>query len=577
MFDFVCACAIAACLEYGFDKLRELDKHRETAHLPFAESLFDLSGVYQGLLTGGPRKPVQKFTALVDVNDSTDTYYQSLAKNVTSPCERRRQLADLVDTIAGANPAVIVVDKFFSENACPKDSAQTIYLQKKIDKVGRTTPLVMGRTIDPQRQLFPSVKFLNRPGGLVLEGLIEFDPDTKRLPLKWALRQPAKAPDQLPGWVWQETLALVAARAYDPALLEKYPRLGDLILRADQFGDDAIHPYVSFVANGGLATYAAGALLCGKNYADVTAADRGRRCERSPEALRRLRGKIVVIGEGASSGDIHLSPIGPVAGYILQANYIEALLDERYFKPAHWLANYVLGFAIFLGVLFALEQAKKSAVFIFCGTLAGACLLVYFVVMHSGYYVNPALVSIVWVLFSIVHAVLNKLYHGGVLNCVRRKIMHLLCKSYGAVPGIVAISCALLFSGYARAHEPRSINDQSQPNPPGRPGGTAGAIPAPAPAPPQSSAAEASGAPVHVAVDAKADAEAAKNYAKAAEKSAMEAKKSEAAAADAAAGAKTKAAQKAGKARRIDKKNSLERQGTKSLAPDARPAPAPEK
>ena len=573
LFDFVCACFIAAFLEHGFDELRKFDAPRNTAHLPLAESLFELSGLYQRLLTGGPRKPVQKFTVLVDVNARDDAYYNSLANNVANPCERRRALADLVDKIASASPAVIVLDKYFPLNACPKNSPQTIYLQTMIDKVSRTTPLVMGRSIDARtKQLIPSLQVPRRPGAVVLEGLIEFAPDTKRLPLKWAVRQAGEAPGELPGWVWQESLALVAAKAYEPELLKKYPRLGDLVLRADQFGDDAIHPYVSFVTAGGLATYAAGALLCGQNYADVTAVDRRRRCERQPEVLRRLRGKIVVIGDGESDVDVHLSPIGEVAGFILHANYIEALLDERYFKPAHWLANYALGFAIFCCILFALDQAKRFGIILFVATLLGAYLLVYFVVMHLGYYVNPALVSIVWVLFSITHAVLSSLIHGDVINRIRRKIMHLLCKGHGSMSGIVAIFCSLLISGYVRADELRPLNDQSQPQPSGSRGGTVGATPVPPPAP-AAPAATATGA----ADDAEADAAATRGYARAAEKSAREAKKSEAAAASAAAEAKTKAAGKAGKARRAYKKKQPERDGTTSPSPDVKPAPTPEK
>jgi len=46
--------------------------------------------------------------------------------------------------------------------------------------------------------------------------------------------------------------------------------------------------------------------------------------------------------------DSHFSVVGEVPGYILQANYVEALLDGRYFRAVAGWVNYVAGFLIYL-------------------------------------------------------------------------------------------------------------------------------------------------------------------------------------------------------------------------------------
>ena len=106
---FVLACVLSAVMEHGIDSFlhNEMSRHGKGEHVPAAERLFELNGVYQSLMSGGPRKPVQKFTVLVDVAARDDRYYSSQFDHVIDPCERRKALADLIDRIASASPAVI--------------------------------------------------------------------------------------------------------------------------------------------------------------------------------------------------------------------------------------------------------------------------------------------------------------------------------------------------------------------------------------------------------------------------------------------------------------------------------------
>src|SRR5438093_3563593 len=97
--------------------------------------------------------------------------------------------------------------------------------------------------------------------------------------------------------------------------------------------------------------------------------------------------------------DSHYSVIGYVPGVILHANYIEALLDQRYFKPVRWWMNYGVGFLIYLAFHFvlvkhhhAMQEARGGqVVLVFLKALgwsmvvvAGTIAVLYLTVMHTG-------------------------------------------------------------------------------------------------------------------------------------------------------------------------------------------------
>lgn len=413
---FVLACLLSAVMEHGINGLlhNEMSLHPQGDHALAAERLFELDGVYQWMVTGGSRKPVQKFTMLVDIDARNDRYYSSLFDQLIDPCERRKALADLIDRIASASPAVIVLDAQFARNQCRGDSEQTAILQATIARVSGTTPFVLGRKLDrSERTLIPSLAFPGAPGQSVHEGLLHLDPDTKKLPLKWAAAQDSASAGKPSGWTFIDTLALKAAQAYDVLLLQKYPRLQAFVTEKTTSTGDATHPYISFLKPEQFTMYAAGELLCGQNYAAATKSDAAARCEGAPAALRNLRGKIVVVG-ASDENDAYLSPVGEVYGFVLHANYIEALLDQRYFTPVPEPVNYLFGFVMFAAILFSLREPNPlKRVAMFVTTIVVAYLLVYFSVMFLGYYLNPALLSAAWLAIILAHHVYEKLTHRG--------------------------------------------------------------------------------------------------------------------------------------------------------------------
>jgi CHASE2 domain-containing sensor protein len=397
--SFVLACLLVFLFELYVEHALQ-PKPDETEPQPeslLAAPLFGLSGFYQRLVTGGPRKPVQKFTALVDTLDREDKYYARLTGYTYNPCDRRPALAKLLRKIAQASPSVIVLDYSFRSQECPPDR-RTDALLKAVADVSLTTPVVIGLRIDrSSRQLESALSFRQFPRPLLNEGLIEFDPDTKKLPLKWKVRENCVSGSTELRAV--ETLSLTVARAFDPDLERRYERLSGFLGAKEE---DAVHPYVSFLRPDQMPLTPAGALLCGPNYKDDRAG-RAATCEKFPKALAALRGKIVVVG-ASDADDRHLSPIGNVHGFILQANYIEALLDQRYFTPAHTLVDDFLGFCIFLAFMAAAHFAKPAWTLAYWGiTVLAAGLTVYFLIMHLGYYTNPVAVSVLALLFNIGH------------------------------------------------------------------------------------------------------------------------------------------------------------------------------
>lgn len=397
------ACLITWTLENVADQAVQSGNPRDPGLAP---SMFEMSAIYQRVVASGPRQPAPTFTAIVEIDPDKDP-------NLFNVCEQRPFLAELIRAVADFSPAVIVVDKYFVTKCSEKDEG-TIQLQNAMREVGGRIPIVTGRRINDAADttalsLMPSPEFGPKLG--IREGIVNIDRDTKRLPLGWTVSSDGERK-------WRRSLALEAAEAYDPKLKEKYPFLEKLIAERQ-------HPYISFLNREQLkrhATYSTADVFCGNERTRA-----GRSCSGgAKDDLEYLRGRIVVIGE-INLDDSHLSVIGHVPGFVLQANYIEALLDQRYFKPVGWWTNYGAGFLIFLAfhwVLIkhqhALEAADAPRVPLLFVKAAFWCLVVilatiaalYLIVMHTGLYVNPATMGIVAFLMKFAELIFGVVPRG---------------------------------------------------------------------------------------------------------------------------------------------------------------------
>jgi CHASE2 domain-containing sensor protein len=389
---FAVACAGALALEHVSERLVHSDDPR---HAGLAQSVFGLSGLYQRLVWAGPRQPAARVTAIIEIDAERDPDVIGLF----NLCRQREFVARLLRGIADASPAVIVVDKYFRRDACREDDPATADLRAALDEVSRTTPVVVGRRVAVEAAGAPLLPSLVRPreGRRLAEGIVNVDPDSRRLPLQWLVRLPAEEGGERAEW--RPTLALAAAEAHHRDLRQSSPRLARLI-------DRHAHPYISFLRTDQLVRVAAGGVACRE------AAGPGPPCvRRTPAAdLEALRGRIVIVGERSRDLDEHRSVVGPVPGYVLQANYVEALLDERYFEPAPWL-DYALGLLIFAALELVLVVFHRSFWRVVAGMVAvvtGTVLLLYLLVVHVGWYVNPVTVSVLALVIHLSHLLFDR-------------------------------------------------------------------------------------------------------------------------------------------------------------------------
>lgn len=383
-----------------------------------ADSVFNLSAIYQKLITAGPRELRQNYTVLVDIDPVTDKKYRDATNNTPSPCGKedegsRNALAKLLNKIDEEKPAEIVVDKYFPETCSEKDPG-TNTLKNTLQRISKRTPIVIGRRAVIQEQLndksgatekirmlMPSqnlLKFADTQESKITEGIVNLDPDNRKLALKWSVR-PDKDSDSEKTI---STLSFAAVKAYyeNQSELSKveaqYPRIKSLL-------ELNKNPYISFIEPEKFELIPAGTLIAPE----------------PSDNFSRLRGKIVIIGESANADDKHDSVFGrQIAGFILQANYIEAMLDQRYFKSVIWL-DYALGFLVFVIVYFAglnispIRQWRDNLkllvllVLILCGIF----LLLYLSVVLFGIYINPITISMLAIVIIITHHFFPKPQH----------------------------------------------------------------------------------------------------------------------------------------------------------------------
>jgi hypothetical protein len=339
-----------------------------------AQSIFNMTGLYQRIVAS-PRNPFPRYIAIVSIDPSSEKHSVPSSHNV---CAQREFLARLIERIAIASPDVIVVDKDFLPDECDENASEL--LVTVVQRVSQTIPIVVGRTlVESHSDGFRKTKsfdFSLPTGSLFFEGITNLDPDTRRLPLEL-------------GW---PSIALSAAYAHDPNFVNSRPRLQTLI--------DGQPPFLSFLSKFG--QHPSLGVLCSRGSIQDT--ESWRSCVKedpTPNELTQiarelsfLRSKIVVVGE-VSDEDMHGSVLGRIPGFELQANFIEALLDDRYFAPACW-ADYLLGFLVFvlLELILAWEVSVWRVILQVALLILVMTACVFMAVIIFQVYINPVPVSV---------------------------------------------------------------------------------------------------------------------------------------------------------------------------------------
>jgi CHASE2 domain-containing sensor protein/class 3 adenylate cyclase len=361
---------VASALTFGFE--RWVDRGiAESGGV--AQATFTFSGLYQKIVAA-PRNPIPHYTAVVEIDPDRDPGSIGLL----DLCGQRKLITALVTRIAAARPGAIVIDKYFGEKTCLDNINENLIAA--MTEVNARVPVVIGRRVAPDDDyLLPS----SLSGLGLREAIVNIDPDTRKLPLKWRVFPSKADKDHDTRQVLRETLALTAAQAYEKGQLEaEHSRLAKLL-------NPVKHPYISFLDLDQFKPYSllAGFVLCGrqvKQGEDATA------CVAPSSDLGVMSGKIVVIGE-ITDQDMKSTVVGKIPGVFLQANFIEALLDDRYYE-GYPLLNYVLGFLFLAGleailVVFRRSWVKKLGAIV--GLMIAMLFLLYIVIAELHLYVNP--------------------------------------------------------------------------------------------------------------------------------------------------------------------------------------------
>jgi hypothetical protein len=384
-------------VEYGVHHISQSDAPADHS----LDTLMVATGMYQQLLTA-PRKPIVRYTAIIEINPDLDIPTVSAA-NV---CDERSFLARLLGRVVREAPSVVVIDKRFGRNSCAASDAGTRETcrgreggQGNSTGVGRgggapsrrAHPHAIGSIALRCRQ--PRSRRTTAPNA----GLVNVADDNRRLPLNW-LVYPNLASTKAGQPYPVDSLGLAAAKLHEPRLLQDNSRLASVLDKGEQ-------PFLGFLTPeqyAGHRIYASEA-LCGHRLAND---EEWRTCSVDNPLPISLRGRVVVIGESSPYMDQHRTIVGRIPGFYLHANYVEALLDDRFFRPAGPLPDvaFSLVFLVVLELILVLFhhsvwRAAASIAALVCVTV----LALYFIVFFWTIYLDPILITGAALAIKIMH------------------------------------------------------------------------------------------------------------------------------------------------------------------------------
>jgi CHASE2 domain-containing sensor protein len=323
-------------------------------------------------------------------------------------CDEREFLSHLLDRIDAADPAVIVVDKYFGRETCPANDPGTEDLLRTVERIREKRHSVVvglkatdlgeeGGADRPSSFIDDSLQF--RPVGLSgQEGIVNLPEDTRRLPLQWTLYGPGEG-EKHHTVVIENTLALAAALDYDAHLVANDPRLRHLLANGE-------HPFMGFLPTARWAGtdrhYYASMVLCGR---PIGPDEKWQNCKPSTPPPSGMNHRVVVVGENDPDHDSHRSVVGTVPGFYLQANYIEALLDYQFLRPGGAIWDDGAGFVFLLAlelILVVWRDRIIVAVALISGLLLMSYVFLYVMAVNVGYYVDPVPVEATAVAIKIL-------------------------------------------------------------------------------------------------------------------------------------------------------------------------------
>jgi hypothetical protein len=247
-------------------------------------------------------------------------------------CQLKIYLAQLITRLARDRPAVIVIDKYIPGSACGTPDNVAISLRSAVEE--SNTPIVLGLKTefldyseraesDESTCIVLSDNWMpDAPG--VTKGLMKVNRNFKRIPLKWEIF--AGREEVLHGKTITEFgVAAVAADVYSGGELGIVALQGQTVRRRG-----ALTGFAKFLVKGEH-PFVGGGLIRTSEFQIRSATDILR--DSTEATSDNLRGRIVIIGDFSAANTYQIGPGQEMAGAVLQANYIEAILDFRAFLP----------------------------------------------------------------------------------------------------------------------------------------------------------------------------------------------------------------------------------------------------
>jgi len=330
---------------------------------------------YQLIQSLSPFPPYPQHTALVLIQD--EEYWRGEPAG-RAPI-KRDYLARLVEALARADAGLIAVD--FDLRSQMPDGSASLERKEYAGEVGKFCEavknasqrrrVVLPKTIALAESEGDDYVYESKPdihdrcdlaGGRVRYGYIALPPDTRQVPL---LTLPVNNGPPL------DSFSQAIARAWNEDALKRLPAREDL-------------PYGSFI-----------------NFAEFEphVVSAKKLLDGDPTALEKVANRIVILSgawhtQGYGTGsvtDSYETPVGFIPGSFIHANYVEAMLTSRVFRPwGGWtLVVIEVLLSLCVAIPFALEirALKKFAAV----ALIGACVLAfgYFSLLNIGLFFDP--------------------------------------------------------------------------------------------------------------------------------------------------------------------------------------------
>lgn len=380
---------------------------------------------YQAVTKAGYRHPRAHYVRLVTFDPLKEPQWLQ-----GSECLSRSFEAKLISAISKAHPALIVLDEYFPEDDCVEQDPKTgEFIEDKKTKELKSAiahltqsgvPIVLaeyslnddeqvefmqkgklrkGTRLKPWEILLqPRIQFdgEDKTPPSITYGAAELDADSRRIPIRWneydsqADMDAGKGPFELLG------LAAQAASVYDSSMSFQHQ-----LERLDTAKED---PFTSFLAETEFIQFESLDVICGRS--ETSPKTDWQNCSPSSFAMKDLSGHIVLVGD-ASEDDKHKSVLGDVHGLVLQANYIESLLDDRVLFPVPWAIELTSSLILFFLIQMTFDRLSVHpirATLLAFFWVTFSCLLCYLIVLLFGFYMYiwvPGLLAILGEYLSI--------------------------------------------------------------------------------------------------------------------------------------------------------------------------------